>query len=81
MSEKKEKIYVNPALKQQTMVVLVDFKRNNPVSRTPMADAYKATPNVTDEDKVRFVRAARALGWNVTKQKNVWYENGVAIWL
>lgn len=80
MKEKKEKFYVSPAVKQQTMALLVDYRRKNPAARTPMADAYKATPNVTDEDKVRFVRAAHALGWSVTKHKGVFYENGVQIW-
>lgn len=76
----KEKFYVNPALQAQTKIMLIEYKKKHVGSRTPMADAYKATPNVTEDDKVRFVRAARSLGWMVAKHKGHFYENGIQIW-
>lgn len=75
-----KKIYVSPAIKAQTMTLLVDYKKNHPTSRTPMAEALSATPNTSEADYVRFMRAARALGWKVTRHHGGYYENGIKIW-
>lgn len=75
-----KQFYISQALKHATMDLLERYAAEHTESRTPMADAYAATPNVTEEDKKRFVRAARCLGWKVVKVcKNV-YENGVLVW-
>ena len=76
----KEKIYVNPKLQTQTVALLKEFKTKHPNSKTPMADAYAETPNVSQADTVRFMRAARALGWKVVRYRGGYYENGVHIW-
>lgn len=72
--------YLTPALKKQTMNLLEEYKKKNPHSVTPMADAFAKTPNVTNDDRMRFVRSAKALGWKITKSKGKYYENGVCIW-
>lgn len=74
------KFYVNPAVKAQTMILLTEYKKNHPTSRTPMADAMKATPNTSEADYIRFMRAARALGWKVARHRGGYYENGIRIW-
>lgn len=75
----KKKVYVNPALKNQTMKVLADYKKEHPKSNTPMFDVFNQSER-EEVDKVRFMRAARALGWNVCTFQRHAYENGVLIW-
>lgn len=72
--------YLPPALKKQTMNLLENYAKKYPRSATPMADAFDATPNVTDADHMRFARAAKALGWKITKSKGKYYENGICVW-
>ena len=75
----KKKVYINPALKLQTMKVLSDYKKEHPESNTPMFDVYGQIER-TEVDKVLFIRAARALGWNVCIFQRHAYENGVMVW-
>ena len=73
----KTKNYINPAVVEGTMKLLVKYRAANPKSNTPMADACADVP--MDERK-RFVRAAQRLRWNVVRSNGHVYENGVMVW-
>lgn len=69
--------YINPKLIAAAADVLSDYKKKNPASEMPMAEVCA---NIPENDRARYVRAARRLGWNVTKTLGRVYENGRLAW-
>lgn len=72
--------YINPSLLRQTIELLKDYKAAHPDCATPMAAAFAATPNTTADDRLRFIRAAKSLGWRIARSQGRYYENGILIW-
>lgn len=69
--------YINPSVVNATAEMLERYKKNHPNSRTPMRDMCAGEPA---SERLRFVRAAQRLHWNVTRTQGKVYENGVLVW-
>lgn len=76
---KTKRNYINPAVIEGTMRVLVGYQVTHTESATPMIDCFNSQKNDASE-RARFVRAAQRLGWNVTRSQGKIYENGVLAW-
>lgn len=82
-------IYVNTHAVKATAEWLREYRNDHGQSKTPMADAFMAEAQMQEERGVkvnftelttRYYRAAKRLGWKVTRSKGILYENGVAVW-
>lgn len=67
--------YENPRVVADTKELLLRYKRENPTSETPMADCCPS-----EEDRERYIKAARSLKWRVVCSKGNVYENGIKVW-
>ena len=72
-----KRIYINETVVKTTMEILKTFKARHPQCVLPM---YEAAAEHPESERPRFVRAAKRLGWNVTKSKGHVYENGYFVW-
>ena len=75
----KKRIYINPTIVAKTISVLTSYRDTHPFAKTPMADVFNER-NEPESEHQRYYRAAKRLGWNVTKSQGHIYENGYFIW-
>lgn len=71
--------YINPAVIEGTMLVLMQYQGEHTESKTPMADCVNSQ-KISADERARFVRAAQRLRWNVVRSQGKIYENGVLVW-
>lgn len=76
---KTKRNYINPAVIEGTMLVLMKYQGEHTESATPMIDCFNSQ-KIDASERARFVRAAQRLGWNVTRSQGKIYENGVLAW-
>lgn len=76
---KTKRTYINPAVIEGTMRVLVGYQATHTETATPMIDCFNSQ-KIDASERPRFVRAAQRLGWNVTRSQGKIYENGVLAW-
>lgn len=76
---KKKYKYVNSALIKATANLLSAYKAQHPDYDSPLI-RYCDEHKITKDDRVRFVRAAQQLGWNVIRTDGKVYDNGRFAW-
>lgn len=76
---KKKYQYVNSALIKATASLLSAYKDAHPDYESPLI-RYCAEHKIAKNDRVRFVRAAQQLGWNVIRTDGKVYDNGRFAW-
>lgn len=76
---KKKYQYVNSALIKATASLLSAYKDAHPDYESPLI-RYCAEHKIAKNDRVRFVRAAQQLGWNVIRTDGKVYDDGRLAW-